>query len=87
MNTKDNLDKFGSKTDKGIFLGYSTSSKAYRVINKRTLVVEESINDEDWVLAMQEELNQIERNNVWTLVLRPKCNALTLGSPYILLFR
>ena len=26
-----------------IFLGYSTSSKAYRVFNKRTLVVEESI--------------------------------------------
>ena len=26
-----------------IFLGYFTSSKAYRVFNKRTLVVEESI--------------------------------------------
>ena len=34
LNTKDNLDKFDSKADEGIFLGYSTSSKAYRVFNK-----------------------------------------------------
>ena len=43
MNTKDNLGKFDSKADEGIFLGYSTSSKVYRVFNKRTLVVEESM--------------------------------------------
>ena len=43
LNTKDNLEKFDSKADEGIFLGYSTSSKAYRVFNKRTLVVEESM--------------------------------------------
>ena len=29
--------------DKGIFLGFSNTSKAYRVFNTRTLVVEESI--------------------------------------------
>ena len=29
--------------DVGIFLDYSTSSKAFRVFNKRTMVVEESI--------------------------------------------
>ena len=43
LNTKDNLGKFDSKADEGIFLGYSTSSKAYRIFNKRTLVVEESM--------------------------------------------
>ncbi|KAH9704455.1 Integrase catalytic domain-containing protein [Citrus sinensis] len=43
LNTKDNLGKFDSKSDVGIFLGYSNSSKAYRVYNKRTLVVEESM--------------------------------------------
>ena len=43
LNTKDNLGKFDSKDDERIFLGYSTSSKAYRVFNKRTLVVEESM--------------------------------------------
>ena len=43
VKTKDNLEKFDAKTDVGIFLGYSTSSKAYRVLNKRSLVVEESM--------------------------------------------
>ena len=43
LNTKENLRKFDSKVDKGIFLSYSTFSKAYRVFNKRTLVVKESI--------------------------------------------
>ncbi|KAH9658003.1 hypothetical protein KPL70_023317 [Citrus sinensis] len=43
LNKKDNLGKFDSKFDVGIFLGYSNSSKAYRVYNKRTLVVEESM--------------------------------------------
>ncbi|KAH9750255.1 hypothetical protein KPL71_013814 [Citrus sinensis] len=43
LNTKDNLGKFDPKSDVGIFLGYSNSSKAYRVYNKKTLVVEESM--------------------------------------------
>ena len=43
LNVKDNLGKFDPKSDIGIFLSYSNSSKAYRVYNKRTLAVEESI--------------------------------------------
>ena len=43
LNQKDDLGKFDSKSDVGIFLGYSTSSKAFRVYNRRTLVVEESM--------------------------------------------
>ena len=43
MNGKSNIGKFDSRSDEGIFLGYSDRSKAYRVFNKRTLVVEESI--------------------------------------------
>ena len=42
-NTKDNIGKFDVKLDVGTFLGCSTSSKAFRVFNKRTMVVEESI--------------------------------------------
>ncbi|KAL8125339.1 hypothetical protein AgCh_012869 [Apium graveolens] len=34
--------------------------------------VEEALLDPDWVLAMQEELNQFERNKVWKLVPKPK---------------
>ena len=32
------------KSDEGIFLGYSTNSRAYRVFNSRTKVVMKSIN-------------------------------------------
>ena len=42
-NGRDNLDKFAPKSDEGIFLGYSSTSKAYRVYNKNRLVIEESI--------------------------------------------
>jgi hypothetical protein len=38
------LGKFDAKTDFGIFLGYSSRSKAYRVFNKYNLRVEESMN-------------------------------------------
>ncbi|CAN0918339.1 Retrovirus-related Pol polyprotein from transposon TNT 1-94, partial [Linum grandiflorum] len=37
LNTKDHLGKFEAKSDEGIFLGYSTHSKAYRVFNKKSL--------------------------------------------------
>ena len=43
INTKDHLRKFDSKSDDEILLGYSKASKAYRVYNYRTLVIEESI--------------------------------------------
>ena len=35
---------FDAKSDEGIFLGYSTSSRAYKVYNKRTKTIMESIN-------------------------------------------
>ena len=34
--------------------------------------VEDALIDPDWVIAMQDELNQFERQNVWKLVPRPK---------------
>ena len=34
--------------------------------------VNEALVDLDWVIAMQEELNQFERNKVWHLVPQPK---------------
>ena len=43
LNTKENLGKFDAKSNVGIFLGYSSSSKAYRVFNKKIMVVEESV--------------------------------------------
>ncbi|KAJ9544936.1 hypothetical protein OSB04_024643 [Centaurea solstitialis] len=43
LNNKDNLGKFDSKSDDGIFLGYSSISKTYRVFNKRRQAIEETI--------------------------------------------
>jgi len=42
-NGKDKLGKFDAKTDDGIFLGYSSNNKAYKLFNKQTLTIEESI--------------------------------------------
>ena len=44
LNDRENVGNFDAKSDEGIFLGYSTSSRAYRVYNKRTKTVMESIN-------------------------------------------
>ena len=41
---RENPGKFDAKSDEEIFLGYSTNSRAYRVYNKRTKTVMESIN-------------------------------------------
>jgi len=43
LNTKDQLAKFDSKVDKRIFLGFYDTSKAFKVFNTRTLVVEKFI--------------------------------------------
>jgi hypothetical protein len=36
--------------------------------------VEDALRDVDWVVAMQDELNNSKRNKVWSLVERPKKN-------------
>ncbi|GJR61363.1 putative ribonuclease H-like domain-containing protein [Tanacetum coccineum] len=43
LNTIDHLGKFDGKTDEGFFVGYSTNSKAFRVFNSRTRIVEENL--------------------------------------------
>ncbi|KAJ9544166.1 hypothetical protein OSB04_023873 [Centaurea solstitialis] len=43
LNNKDNLGKFDSKSDDGIFLGYSSISKTYHVFNKRRQTIEGTI--------------------------------------------
>ena len=50
LRDRENLEKFDAKSDKGYFLGYSSTSRAYRVYNLRTKTIMESsnvvINDE-----------------------------------------
>eukprot|EP00253_Pinus_taeda_P016508 PITA_16508 len=69
-NTDENLGKFEPRADEGILLSYSPHNKAYKCYNKRLWKIVESIDivvDED-----ENTLRQIEKNNTWELVPRPK---------------
>ncbi|GKD09657.1 ribonuclease H-like domain-containing protein [Tanacetum coccineum] len=43
LNTIDHLGKFDGKSNEGFFGGYSVNSKAFRVFNSRTRIVEENL--------------------------------------------
>ncbi|GKA19766.1 ribonuclease H-like domain-containing protein, partial [Tanacetum coccineum] len=43
LNTIDHLGKFDGKADEGFFVGYSINSKAFRVFNSKTRIVEENL--------------------------------------------
>ncbi|GKA42563.1 retrovirus-related pol polyprotein from transposon TNT 1-94, partial [Tanacetum coccineum] len=57
LNTIDHLGKFDGKADEGFFVGYSTNSKAFRVFNSRTRIVEENLH-----VKFSEETPNIARN-------------------------
>jgi hypothetical protein len=46
------------------------------VSSLKPLRVEDALGDADWVIAMQEELNNFTRNEVWKLVPKPKQNVI-----------
>ena len=59
-------------------IGVRTRSSLRNICNNLSLISQIEPNnlngdivDENWVIAMQEEFNQFERNEVWELVLRP----------------
>jgi len=64
LRYRENLGKFDPKSDEGISLGYSTNRCAYRVFNKRTETVMESINvvidDEEVERPSSGEENQLD---------------------------
>ncbi|GJZ97163.1 putative ribonuclease H-like domain-containing protein [Tanacetum coccineum] len=43
LNTIDHLGKFDGKADEGFFVRYSLNSKAFRVFNSKTRIVEENL--------------------------------------------
>ncbi|GJT24067.1 putative ribonuclease H-like domain-containing protein [Tanacetum coccineum] len=57
LNTLDKLGKFDGKSDEGFFVGYSLSSKAFRVYNIRTRKVQENLH-----IGFLENKPMIERN-------------------------
>jgi hypothetical protein len=46
------------------------------VFSLESLKVEEAMGDADWVMAIQDKLNNLTRNEVWSLVKRPKQNVI-----------
>ncbi|KAL2318887.1 hypothetical protein Fmac_032763 [Flemingia macrophylla] len=42
-NGKEPIGKFDAKADEAIFIGYSATRKAYKIFNKRTMVIEEFV--------------------------------------------
>ena len=44
LTNRENMGKFDSRSDEGIFLGYSSTSKAYWVYKKRTKKVMKTVN-------------------------------------------
>ena len=58
LNDWENVGKFDAKSDESIFLGYSTTSRVYRVFNKRTKTVMESIN-----VKIDDALTKVEMIN------------------------
>nr|GEY35054.1 retrovirus-related Pol polyprotein from transposon TNT 1-94 [Tanacetum cinerariifolium] len=67
----ENLDKIKEKGDECIFVGYSTQSRAYKVFNKRTRVIMESIHVNFDELPHMES-DQISSNPA------PKCQTMAL---------
>ncbi|KAI3672760.1 hypothetical protein L6452_38859 [Arctium lappa] len=69
LNNRDQLGKFDPKADDGIFLGYSSISKAYRVFNKRRQTVEETIHVtfDETRSANSKPIADNEELNAWML--------------------
>ncbi|GKB05928.1 putative RNA-directed DNA polymerase, eukaryota, reverse transcriptase zinc-binding domain protein [Tanacetum coccineum] len=59
LNTIDHLGKLDGKANEGFFVGYSTNSKAFRVFNSRTRIVEENLHVQKHVM-MQVKLEWIQ---------------------------
>nr|GEZ77275.1 ribonuclease H-like domain-containing protein [Tanacetum cinerariifolium] len=60
LNTLDSLGKFDGKVDEGFLVGYSASSKAFRVFNSRTRIVQETLHNTDGDAAFDEKKPKFE---------------------------
>ena len=72
LKDRENVEKFDSRSDEGIFLGYSSTSKAFRVYNKRTMKVMETVNvviDESSDSSSQKSIKELPKE-----ILPPKPN-------------
>nr|GEU87216.1 ribonuclease H-like domain-containing protein [Tanacetum cinerariifolium] len=61
LNTLDSLGKFDGKVDEGFLVGYSVSSKAFRVFNSRTRIVQETLH----VNFLENKPNVVGSGPIW----------------------
>ncbi|KAJ9536406.1 hypothetical protein OSB04_un000419 [Centaurea solstitialis] len=65
LNETENRGKFGPKSDELVFVGYSETSIAYRVLNRQTRIVTESINVHfDPITELSSEISSSSVTNV-----------------------
>ncbi|GJX63931.1 putative ribonuclease H-like domain-containing protein [Tanacetum coccineum] len=76
LNTRDHLGKFDGKVNEGFFVGYSIVSKAIRVFNKRTRIVEETLN----IKFLENTPNVIGNGPDWLF----DVDSLTISMNYVL---
>nr|GEU59116.1 ribonuclease H-like domain-containing protein [Tanacetum cinerariifolium] len=61
LNTLDPLRKFDGKADEGFLVGYSISSKAFRVFNSRTRIIQETLH----INFLENQPNVAESGPTW----------------------
>ena len=79
LRDRENLEKFDAKSDKGYFLGYSFTSRAYRVYNLRTKTVMESSN----VVINDEVCSEGQSENIAPIQDKPMENDDSLPIDYV----
>nr|GEY58193.1 retrovirus-related Pol polyprotein from transposon TNT 1-94 [Tanacetum cinerariifolium] len=61
LNTLDPLGKFERKVDEGFLVGYSVNSKAFRVFNSRTGVIQETLHNKEGDAAFDGKEHDAEK--------------------------
>ena len=93
LQDRENVGKFDSCCDERIFLGYFSTNKAYRVYNKRTkkvmetvnVVIDESLESDFEKLSeeISEKILPLEPKDVQEIVDQEPTSPSTLGTPSI----
>nr|GEY09078.1 ribonuclease H-like domain-containing protein [Tanacetum cinerariifolium] len=61
LNTVDPLGKFDGKADEGFLVGYSVSSKAFRVLNSKTIIVQDTLH----INFLENQPNIVGSRPIW----------------------
>ena len=93
LKDRENVRKFDFRSDEGIFRGYSSISKAYRVYNKRTMKVMETMNvvidessdsnSEKGIEELTREIIPSEPRVAQEIVEQEPASPSTLGTPCV----